>query len=115
MARTVSDTVPFPVPDEPAETSIQETLLEAVHVQPVPAVTPAVKPPPAAPMLWALEGDTEGEHPEAWLTVKVAEPTVTVPLLAAPVLAATWINTDPLPVPEPDWTVIQLEFETAVH
>ena len=50
------------------------------------------------------------------MTVKVCPAIVSVPLRAAPVLAATVNPTDPLPVAEaPDVMLIQAALETAVH
>ena len=52
----------------------------------------------------------------AWLTVNECPAIVSVPVRAAPVLAATLYATVPLPVPAaPLVTVIQLSFAVAVH
>jgi hypothetical protein len=51
-----------------------------------------------------------------WLTVSSSPPIVTVPLRAAPVFAATFRVTLPLPIPlAPALTVIQDAFDVAVH
>jgi hypothetical protein len=53
--------VPLPDPVAPLVTAIQEVLLVAVHVQPVPAVTAAVALPPAAGSDWDA-GEIEYEQ-----------------------------------------------------
>ena len=49
------------------------------------------------------------------MTVKIVEPILIVPLLSAPEFEATWNATGPLPVPDPEVTVIQFTEELAVH
>ena len=56
LAATEYDTVPVPVPL--LEVVIQEGLLDAVQVQPVPAVTLTL-PLPAAEVVEALAGEIE--------------------------------------------------------
>ena len=56
LAATEYAAVPVPVPL--LEVVIQETLLEAVQVQPVPAVTPTLPLPPAE-VVDALAGEIE--------------------------------------------------------
>ncbi len=48
LAATVYPTVPLPAPDVPELSVIQATLLDAVQVHPVVAVTPTVLDEPAA-------------------------------------------------------------------
>ena len=44
LRATEYSTVPFPLPDAPSVTVIQETLLVAVHGQPAPALTVTLTP-----------------------------------------------------------------------
>ena len=60
VAAAVSVTVPFPDPDA-GEADNHPTLVEALQVQPVPAVTPTFTEPPAAPRL-AEARDSVGAH-----------------------------------------------------
>ena len=48
FAATESETVPFPVPDAPEVTEIQDAVLDAVQLQPEVPVTVAVIGPPDA-------------------------------------------------------------------
>jgi hypothetical protein len=81
-------TVPFPVPLVPDVTVIHETLLTAVHPQPLPPVTVTLPDPPFDPTLCDV-GDTLKLHTPASVTVIVCPATVNVPLRAvADVLAA---------------------------
>jgi hypothetical protein len=113
---TVKLTVPLPVPEAPDVTVIQLTLATAVHEHPLPPAVTAVEPdPPLAGTAW-LAGAIAKLHDVTCVTVNVWPAIVSVPVRAAPVLAAAVMLTVPLPVPEPpDVTVIQLTFGTAVH
>ena len=55
LAATVNWTVPLPLPDEPPVTVIHDTLLTAVHAQPVLAVTLTLPVKPLA----GLEAEIE--------------------------------------------------------
>jgi hypothetical protein len=81
--------VPLPLPLAPAVTVIHETLLVAVHAQPVPAVTVTLPVPPAD-VRFCDVGDTLNVHgAPAWVTVTVVPATVNVPVrLAVDVFAA---------------------------
>lgn len=61
LAATAKVTVPAPTPAAPVLTVIQEALLTAVHVQPVPALTVVLPLPPAAASVW-LTGEIVGAH-----------------------------------------------------
>jgi hypothetical protein len=61
FAATVNETVPVPVPADPALTEIHGALLTAVHAQPTEAVAVVLPEPPAAPKLW-LAGAIVGGH-----------------------------------------------------
>jgi hypothetical protein len=69
---------------------IQESLLAALHEQPLPAVTEKVPTPPVGGKDWPAE---ESEYPQgacpAWVTVKVWPARAIVALLSGPLLAAT--------------------------
>jgi hypothetical protein len=91
-------------------------LLAAVHVHPVPAVTPIVRPVFASALSVNESGATEYVHPEDCEIVNVRPAIVMVPVRAADVLAATLKATVPLPVPAaPEVTVIQGADATAVQ
>jgi hypothetical protein len=81
-------TVPLPLPLPPLVTVIQVALLVAVHAQPVVVVTDTLAAPPAAVGL-ADVGDAVKLQPAAWLMVTVCPATVSVPVRAGPVFAAT--------------------------
>jgi hypothetical protein len=82
-------TVPFPVPFAPDVTVIHDTLLTAVHAQPLPAVTVTLPCPPLHPRLCDI-GDALKLHTPASVTLIVCPATVNVPLRAvAEVFAAT--------------------------
>jgi hypothetical protein len=115
LAATVMLTVPLPVPEPPDVTVIQLTFGTAVHAQPAPAVTALEPDQPLAGTVWPV-GAIVKVHDVLCVTVNVCPAIVSVPVRAAPELAATVKLTVPLPVPEPpDVTVIQLTFATAVH
>src|SRR5690349_12499774 len=117
FAATVKPTVPLPDPVAPLVTVIQGSLLTAVQLQPVAAVTPLEPVPPAAVKDCVL-GEIAGEQvAAACVTVKVAPAIVSVPVrLDATVFAATLKPTVPLPDPvAPLVTVIQEALLAAVH
>jgi hypothetical protein len=97
---TVYDTVPLPVPLEPAMIVTHAAVLVAVQLQPAPAVTETLALLPAAAGE-ELVGLIEYVQlpPEAWLTVKVRPAIVMVPVRAPLVFWATEYDTVPLPVP----------------
>jgi len=107
-------------------TVIHEALLAAVQAHPAVVLTSVVPVPPAAGTLSSC-GEIEKLHDgvgaggvglllAAWETVNVRPATVRVPVLAAPVFAATVNATLPLPVPlAPDVTVIHEALLVAVH
>jgi hypothetical protein len=109
-------TVPLPLPeDDPPIIVSHSTFDTADQVQPAPAVTSTVPLPPRTGWFW-LVGEIENVHgtAAAWLRVTVCPATVTVPLRAAPLLAATVSATGPLPVPDaPDVTAIQAALDVA--
>ena len=84
---TVSVTVPLPLP--PDDTFIQPVLLLVVHGQPAAVVTCTVRVPPVEAMVNEV-GETSYVHVDGsgadWETVTVRPATVTVALLAAPLL-----------------------------
>jgi hypothetical protein len=117
LAATVRATVPLPVPLAPLATVIHDAPLEAVHPQPLPAVTETLADPPAAAGL--VEPGViayEQARPDCE-TVKVSPATVNVPVRAAvDVLAATAYPTLALPTPDaPEVTDSQLAPLDAVH
>jgi hypothetical protein len=95
---------------------IQASVVVAAHVQPVAVVTATGVPvPPAGVIVW-LAGAIDAAHDPASVTVNVTPAIVAVPIRVLPVLAATVIETWPLPdpagVPVMD---IQGTLLTAVH
>ena len=110
FAATVKPTEPFPLPDAPLVTVIQETLLAAVQAQPVPAVTESVALSPAAGDV-RLTGEIEVEQEvvPCCVTVNVCPAAVIVPVRPTPlVFGATVKPTTLVPVPEaPRVIVIQ--------
>jgi hypothetical protein len=133
FADTTYATLPLPVPDPPELTEIHGALLAALHAQPVvvETVTVPVLPPVGA---LALVGEIEYEHVAgggeggggegggggsllaACVTVNARSAIVSVPVRAAPLLAATLNATDPLPVPvAPAVTVIHDTLVVALH
>jgi hypothetical protein len=111
-------TDPLPVPAAPELTVIHGAPLVAVHAQAAVVVTATVVVLALASTLW-LVGAIEyvqGGAPAACMTLNVCVATVSVPVRAAPVFAATLKPTDPLPVPAaPDVTVSHTELLAAVH
>jgi hypothetical protein len=91
LAATLYATVPLPVPVAPEVMVSHDALLVAVHAQPDPLVTVTVPVLAVAGAFW-LADPIEYEHvaaPAACDTVNVWPATTTLPLRAAPVLAAT--------------------------
>jgi hypothetical protein len=90
FAVTEYDTDPLAVPAAPWVTVIQPSLLTAVQLQPLAAVTVTV-PVEAAARRSADVGEIVELHgPSAWVTVKVLPPIVSVPVRGdGTVLAAT--------------------------
>src|SRR5207244_11559361 len=90
---------------------VQASSAVAVPAQPAPAVTATLPLPPAASTAWlfgAIEyvhcgggGGGGGGTGAACETVNVWPATVSVPLRAAPLFAATVNATVPLPLPDP--------------
>jgi hypothetical protein len=78
----------LPLPVAPAVTVIHEALLEAVHPQPLAAVTVKLAGPPLAPAE-ALVAERTKLHAASCVTVNVCPATVNVPERPAPVFAAT--------------------------
>jgi hypothetical protein len=99
FAATLAFTDPAPLPLAPAVMAIHEALLVADHAQLPEADTETSMAPPAAPTDW-LVGPIEYEQAAAaWVTVNVWPATVSVPVRAVPVFAATFAATAPLPLP----------------
>ena len=116
FAATVKAVEPVPVPLAPDVTVIHVTVLIAVHAHPAALVTFSTGPLPPAASIEALVGLTVYEQLPAWVMVTVWPPTVSVPVRAAPLFAATRKVTVPLPVPlSPDVTVSQDAPLVAVH
>ena len=71
----------MPLPEAPAVTVIHPTLLAAVQLQPVPAVTVTVPLAATEVVRFDEVGEIESVHgAAAWVTVKVWPPIVTVPV-----------------------------------
>jgi hypothetical protein len=116
LAAIVKLTVPLPLPLAPAVIVSHEALLVAVHAQPAGAVTATGVPaPPAAPAVWLLDAIENAQLP-ACDTVNVCPAMESVPLRAAPVLAAIVKLTVPLPLPlVPAVIVSHVALLVAVH
>ena len=127
LAAAENAVVPAPVPEAPAVIVIHGAPLVAVHVQ-VASDGVTAKLPLAPPVATdCVDGETlnvqdggggggGGGAAAPWLIVNVCPPIVTVPLRAAPLLAAALIVTLPLPVPlAAVVTVIHGAFDVAVH
>ncbi len=78
FAATLNPTVPFPEPVAPLVTVIHETLLPAVHKQPVATVTVLLPLPPAAVNDW-LVGEIDGLHVDPKENVLVRVPPLLPP------------------------------------
>jgi hypothetical protein len=101
LVATANVTVPLPVPLAPPVMTIHVALLDADHAQPAVVVT-LTEPTPPDRSIRCDEGAMEYEHESAgaaWFTVKVCPATVSVPVRALPVLAATLNPTEPPPLP----------------
>jgi hypothetical protein len=70
-------TVPFPVPLLPDVTVMNESLLAAVQMHALPAVTSTVEVPPLAPTL-TLVADNANVHGDTVLNVPTAENAVVI-------------------------------------
>lgn len=88
---TLYATLPLPLPAAPSLMPIHDALLDAVHAQPVAAVTLMVPPSPPDAML-AEAGEIVGAHAAAaCVTVNVVPAIVSVPVRTEAVpFAATW-------------------------
>ena len=119
LAATIRFTVPLPDPEAPDVTTIHETGLVAVQLQPVPAVTATEADSPAATafLLPGLIEYVQGGVVPPCVTVNVCPAMVMVPLrLVVAALAEMEKFTVPGPVTEaPDVTVIQVSLARAVH
>ncbi len=119
LAAMEKATVPLPLPVTPDVMLSQETLLVAVHEQPVAVVTLALLEPATAAGFSEV-GETvkeqDGAAP-AWVTVTVWPAMVSVPVRDdVAVLAAMANATAPLPLPPaPDVMVIQEALLVAVQ
>jgi len=107
------------VPDAPPVTLIHSTSGAALHAQSRPIATTEIEPaPPPLSKVW-LVGTIEKTHsgaPASCVTANAWPPIVIMPLLAAPLFAATVKATAPFPVPEvTDPSTIQLLSDAAVH
>ena len=117
FAVTEYDTVPLAVPDAPWVTVIQPSLLTAVQLQPLAAVT-VTAPLEAPPRRSADVGEIVALHgAPACITVKVLPAIVSVPVRGVvAVFAATSKVTEPLPFPvAPVARVIHPALLVAVH
>jgi hypothetical protein len=115
FAVTENATVPLPEPLAPDVIVIHESVVEAVHAQPVAIVT-AVELLPAPAVKEALGGANVARHDPVCVTVSVCPAIVAVPTRVLPVLAVAEIVTDPLPVPAPTpTTASHATLLTAVH
>lgn len=115
FAATEKFTVPLPLPLPPEVIVIHESLLAAVHEQPVPEMMLKL---PAAPLAGTLvlAADKVYVQPDACVTVNVCPAIVNVPVRAVPGFAATVKLTVPLLVPlAPAVTVIHDALLAAVQ
>jgi hypothetical protein len=120
FAATLNPTEPSPLPLAPDVTLIHVALLVAVHVQPLAPETFTGLPAPAVAATDSLVGAIVNAHPDddapAWLIVTASPATVSVPVRAPPLLAATLKPTAPLPLPlAPDVMVIHESLLPAVQ
>jgi hypothetical protein len=88
LAATSYETVPLPDPLDPDVIVIHDALLVAVQLQPAAVVTSTLALPPLGGMLWEV-GDAPKTQGAASVMVIVWPATVSVPVLAVPVFAAT--------------------------
>jgi hypothetical protein len=97
LVEILNSVAPFPEPNAPEVSVIQGTPLLALQTQDAEVVTLMVTLM-ASERVLTLVGLTLNEQ-ATWLIVVVADPTLIVPLRAAPVLAATLYPMVPLPEP----------------
>src|SRR4051812_24395089 len=115
VAAAFSVTVPLPLPLAPLAIVIHDVWLLAVHAQPAPDVTATVPLPPEE-AIGSVCGVMVNVQPCDCNTVTVWPATVSVPVLDAPLVAATLNATEPRPVPlAPAVTVIHGSREAAVQ
>ena len=90
LAATLTLTLPVPLPLAPAVTVSHDAELDAVHAQPLAAVTATLLVSPGASTV-RLAGLMEyvQEEPAAWETATACPAIVSVTVRAAPVLAGT--------------------------
>jgi hypothetical protein len=119
LAATLKPTDPLPVPEAPEVIVIHVALLVAVHAHVAPLVTatlPVLAVAGAFTPGCAIVKVHAGAPAAACETVSVRPAMVSVPVRAAPVLAATVNDTAPLPVPfVVDVIVIHGALLTALH
>ena len=117
FAATLNATVPFPDPDAPLVTVIQEALLAAVHGHPVATVTVLLPLPADSVNAWVVGEIAAVQEAAAWVTVKSEPAIVSVPVrLDATVFTPTLNETEPLPDPvAPLVTVIHDALLVAAH
>ena len=127
LAAAENVVVPGPVPEPPPVIAIHGALVVAVHGHVESDGVTAKPPVPPAVATDCVEGETlnvqvggggggGGGGAAPWLIVNACPPIVTVPLRAAPLLAAALTVTLPLPVPlAADVIVIHGAFDVAVH
>ena len=123
FAATVYPTEPLPVPLAPLAMVIQLVAVEAVHAQPLPAVTATAPLPPVAVgdvLVGSIEyvhgGGGGGGGAAACVTVNVCVAIVRVPVRAEPVLAAMAKPTAPFPEPLAPLVIVSHEaLVVAVH
>ena len=98
VGATAKLTAPFPLPLAPDAIVIHGSLLAAVQVHPVPAVTATA---PAAPEAgtFCVSGAIANVQPCPWTTVTVRPATTRVPVRDGPVTASTVRLTEPDPFP----------------
>jgi hypothetical protein len=116
LAVAVTVTVPLPEPVPPLVIDSHDEFSDAVHVQPVPAVTVTVPLPPAATMFDPADKAIVHDTPNC-VTVTVCVPTVTVALRDdVDVLAVAVTVTVPLPEPLAPLAIeSHVAFSDAVH
>jgi len=116
LAATLYPTVPLPAPAWPEVIVIHEAPLAAVQLQDAAPET-AIEPLLAVAAALTVVGlrRNEQDAAAAWLIVAVAEPTLMVPVRAAPGLGATVNPMLALPVPVGDARVIHGTFVMADH
>src|SRR5512134_3390349 len=96
---TVTSTTPGPVPLAPETTVIHGALLTAVHVHPAVVMTSIRRAVTPFSLTFNRSGLISKLQEPAWLMVNTWPPIDTVPVLADPLLAATWTVTTTGPAP----------------